>query len=485
MAVFVFSLALYCSSLSSQPWTGDTAEYQTVPYILGIPHPTGFPAYVLLGWLFSHALPLGTVAWRMNLLSALLTALTAAEVSVLALMLDANPLAALAAGIVFSVGGIVWHAGVMASAHALSAALIVAALVAAVAFARWANPRALWTACGCAGVGLAAQPEALWVLPAILVAALWQWRTLSLRSGAAAIALVVAPLAFYAYLPIRSAVVESQHLDPTASPPFYGTGTIDWDTNHPRTIPGFLDEVLARHELTGAVATHTVNVKSPLSEFMFWGDHLLEEFTPTVLVLGGLGIATLAMRDPRALSVLGAGTLGGLLFSYGFRLDVELYRYFVVASAVVAALAAAASRLPLSGVRPRFVSDVVTVGLLLAAVLTVSDHRNYAAEYRSTSAQATIDAVRQDVPEGGVIVANWYDATTLAYGAFIEHALGTRTVVHALPYRIVPMLRMWSASRHLYLVGYTTEVETDVLPARWFHDVPTTLRGYRIVEVSR
>jgi hypothetical protein len=28
----------------------DTAEFQTVPPILGTAHPTGYPTYVLLGW---------------------------------------------------------------------------------------------------------------------------------------------------------------------------------------------------------------------------------------------------------------------------------------------------------------------------------------------------------------------------------------------------------------------------------------------------
>ncbi len=39
------------------------------PPTLSIFHPTGFPTYTMLGWLWSQ-LPIGEVAWRMNLLSA-------------------------------------------------------------------------------------------------------------------------------------------------------------------------------------------------------------------------------------------------------------------------------------------------------------------------------------------------------------------------------------------------------------------------------
>ena len=66
-------LAVYVASLRGDVSFWDTADLQTVPYILGIPYPTGFPGYVLLGWVWSHALAVGTVAWRLNLLGAVAT----------------------------------------------------------------------------------------------------------------------------------------------------------------------------------------------------------------------------------------------------------------------------------------------------------------------------------------------------------------------------------------------------------------------------
>ena len=48
----------------------DTGEFQTVGPLMGTAHPTGFPTYVLLGWLASVVLqPFGEPAFRMNLLS--------------------------------------------------------------------------------------------------------------------------------------------------------------------------------------------------------------------------------------------------------------------------------------------------------------------------------------------------------------------------------------------------------------------------------
>ena len=51
----------------------DGGDLITAAVTLGVPHPSGYPTYTLLGWLFSR-LPLGTPAWRLALLSAVATA---------------------------------------------------------------------------------------------------------------------------------------------------------------------------------------------------------------------------------------------------------------------------------------------------------------------------------------------------------------------------------------------------------------------------
>jgi hypothetical protein len=53
----------------------DAGDLITAAYMLGIPHPTGYPTYMLLGKVFT-LLPFGDVAYRMNLLSAVSAALT-------------------------------------------------------------------------------------------------------------------------------------------------------------------------------------------------------------------------------------------------------------------------------------------------------------------------------------------------------------------------------------------------------------------------
>lgn len=75
--IYLFTLA---PGLTQAHSSGDGGELITASVTLGIPHPTGYPTYILLGKLFSY-LPLGTIAYRFNLFSAVTTALAAGFVA--------------------------------------------------------------------------------------------------------------------------------------------------------------------------------------------------------------------------------------------------------------------------------------------------------------------------------------------------------------------------------------------------------------------
>jgi len=76
-AVVLLALGIYLRTMLPSTGFWDTGEAQTVPPTLSIFHPTGFPTYEILGWLWTR-LPIGEVAWRMNLLSAVCMAAAAA-----------------------------------------------------------------------------------------------------------------------------------------------------------------------------------------------------------------------------------------------------------------------------------------------------------------------------------------------------------------------------------------------------------------------
>ena len=103
----------------------DTAEFQTVLPVMGTAHPTGYPTYVLIGWLASVLLtPLGEPAFRVNVLSAILVAIGAGVTVDLARRLTGSLVLGIATGLGVALTPIVWAIGTHADPHALHFTLV-------------------------------------------------------------------------------------------------------------------------------------------------------------------------------------------------------------------------------------------------------------------------------------------------------------------------------------------------------------------------
>ena len=74
-----FSLSLtFCLSwgylstlLPGIGYSGDTIKFQYLGKVLGIPHAPGYPLYLVLNHLFVSFFPFGSLAYKVNLLSAI------------------------------------------------------------------------------------------------------------------------------------------------------------------------------------------------------------------------------------------------------------------------------------------------------------------------------------------------------------------------------------------------------------------------------
>ena len=75
-AVFLLPFILYLRTLCPTFFPGDSAELSAAAWCLGVPHPTGYPLYMTLGWFVQH-LGLGSPIFATNLLTAFFGALAA------------------------------------------------------------------------------------------------------------------------------------------------------------------------------------------------------------------------------------------------------------------------------------------------------------------------------------------------------------------------------------------------------------------------
>jgi hypothetical protein len=130
------ALGLYLSTLAPTVLEADGGEFQFVPWLPGIAHPTGYPLYILLGWFWTHLLPIGEVAWRMNLLSAVLAAVAVGLTYAVARQLlnaalpdtplPARVIAAVIASATFAVSHTFWSQAIIAEVYSLHALFVVA-----------------------------------------------------------------------------------------------------------------------------------------------------------------------------------------------------------------------------------------------------------------------------------------------------------------------------------------------------------------------
>ncbi len=77
-AVFGGVLALYVFTLAPSVTLWDAGEFIAAAKTMGIPHPPGTPMFVLLNNVWAKLIPIGTFAWRTNLMSAVFSAAGAA-----------------------------------------------------------------------------------------------------------------------------------------------------------------------------------------------------------------------------------------------------------------------------------------------------------------------------------------------------------------------------------------------------------------------
>lgn len=131
LITFLLALSVYWLTIAPDlTWAHfgvDGGELIAAATTLGVPHPPGYPTYVLLGKLFS-LLPLGTIPFRFNLFSAVSMAIAAAFVTVLSRSaLSPQPSALstpIITGLTFAFAPLVWSQAIITEVYALNLACL-------------------------------------------------------------------------------------------------------------------------------------------------------------------------------------------------------------------------------------------------------------------------------------------------------------------------------------------------------------------------
>ena len=190
----IVALAVYRLTLAPDlTWANaatDGGELITASVTLGVPHPPGYPIYILLGKLFSF-LPVGSVAFRYNLFSAVCAA---AAIGLLAAASyrfwspRVRPVAATAAALAFAFLPLVWSQAVVTEVYSLNLLMLALFLL------TWSRRgpallTGLWL-----GLAVTAHLTSVLMLPAALISSGRQWFRLAAGVALGLTALLLLPL---------------------------------------------------------------------------------------------------------------------------------------------------------------------------------------------------------------------------------------------------------------------------------------------------
>ena len=421
---------LYLHTLAPGLLFGDPGEFQVAAWTGGIVHPTGYPLYLTLGWIWVHLFPLHTPAWRMNLLSALCGALAVGVVYLAASELIAQVMprlsnfarqvGAVVAAWTFAVTPTFWSQAVIAEVYTLHALLIAVMLRIALQRRGRENQWSLlgWTV----GLGLAHHRTMLLLLPGLLG---WAWlqrreypRSNRWQVGASLIGLIL-PQLLYLYIPLRAPA--TPYLIVPLAP---GQALTLYD----HSLTGFLAFVLGRAFAGELLSPMQAWTRLPTAISL-----VRSNFSLPGILLAALGLAWLAWKrhwSALALTGLTALTQFGFNLFYGIGDVYVLYIPFYLIAALWAGVGLAVMTMAAAylatriGTNPSWAVGISALGLLLPITLAVSSFP-IADRSRDERARQFWDGIlSQPLPKASILISN--DRDEMVPLIYLQHVEGRR-----------------------------------------------------------
>lgn len=321
-AAFLLPFVLYVLTLAPTIYNLDSAELTTAAATLGLTRSTGYPFYILLGHLWTK-IPVGDMGYRMNLFSALNSALTIALVLMILRELGIGFVASFGSLGLLATGINYWGLSLIAEVYTLQTALMAALILGLIRWQKAPAPGKLFWVGLWMGLGLCHHASQIFLLPATVIFVLLNYlikrkRTssdpleqgiLSSRSLFVGCLGLLLGLSFFLYLPIRY----------QSSPAFNYAGSYSADGNFLPlpldTLPGFWSLISGRSFSNLVFAYPLFELIGEAQKFFIelWRSFAAIGFGP-----GFLGVIVLCYRNWRTGFLLGLAFLSHVIFFIGY-----------------------------------------------------------------------------------------------------------------------------------------------------------------------
>jgi hypothetical protein len=318
--VGAFALFLYVRTLYPGVLPSDSGEFQVLARLPGNTHPTGYQVYVLLAFAFAR-LPIGTIAYRANLFSAAMAALTVGEAYLAGRLLTERRWPALLAAIVLCVSATFWSQAVIAEIYTPGAAFFAGVLL---ALLYWRQTRclwALWVAGLLGGLSLGVHLTVALLAPAVGIFMLVE-RKVGLPAWRAALsgALVGVVLFVGAFLVLDWLDSPADFIDIAVQPSRSVWGMDEQDLDSPMERLAF--SITARQWRDRMFAEPS---RVMWENIEWYVANLGNEFSLVAVLFAGLGIYALCVCHPRLAALL----LTALLAQWAYTFNYEIHDIYV------------------------------------------------------------------------------------------------------------------------------------------------------------
>jgi tetratricopeptide (TPR) repeat protein len=320
-AIGLGTFAVYLLGACRTIYVGDSGELVAAAATLGIPHPSGYPLYVLLGFAWIKLLPIGSVALRMSLLSAVCASLSCAGVYLLSWRCSLGPLAACFASLLLAFSPSFWSQANVQRVYTLNALFVVVVVGLMLEWQRSRRTGWLIAAAFAAGLGATNHTVMLVVglvagIYALVVEPQLRRRPLAISACAGA---GLAGLLPYLYLPLRSAQQPR----------------LDW--GNPETLAALIDVVLRRDFWHRAWISSPADIVPILANYLgSLGSELLWIGTACAVWAVVAGRRRFPVVLP--LLIMAANLL--VVALHGSRTDIFIWHRYYIPSYIMAALLA-------------------------------------------------------------------------------------------------------------------------------------------------
>jgi hypothetical protein len=486
------AFALYLRTLIPYPLPGDSGEFQVLVHQLGLAHTTGYSTYLLLGHAFEQMVPFGAVAWRVNLFSALMAALTVGGLFLASTVVTGNRLAAAVGAACLAVGYTFWSQAIIAEVYSTGAFFMVAALLCVLIWYRTGSRWAVMLAglFGGAGLGAHGSLAPFGVAIAFFLLLNWtRWREW-LAPG-----LIGALLGVAIYVG-GALIVDANQAPANIFAAAYTPSRTKWNLSAasvetPAQRIWFL--ISAGQWRSALFGDPIANTQPGLLVYL---DKLQREFSMMALLLVLPGVAALFRRDWRLAAFLSSALLIQVVFYVNYEVG-DRYVFFIPSYLLLALFVSggAALLLDLLANRLRAAHYVQIGAAVLLALLCVwpmvrpywravrdgsppfLDVRGYLVQRDTISFSRIAPLVTAELEPDAIVLTNWNWLYAYYYAAHIEQGKTGIQFIETYPRSdtpgLAPSLLEFIAANIAERPIYTTE-----------QDIAFTRAGYRTQPVQ-